>query len=255
MKTFMNRTWCVIYGTMCIVFLLTLSACHRTADEKAIDEARKAFDRQVVALTDSLPNLTESEFLAYYLPLVVSTYEQHKDDVFGAELLCDFINYANDPEKAHQLYDQASRLVQEDKNVCKYLALMDTRATVAPGMPYKEVCGIDVITGDSVCLSQFLGKDKPVLIDFWASWCSPCRELIKTHLMDVYAEGKVTIVGIAVWEDDIEDTRRAMDKLGVQWPVIYTGGREASPSMEYGVFGIPTTFLISPEGIILPNEE
>ena len=76
---------------------------------------------------------------------------------------------------------------------------------------------------------------------------------IKNNLIALAAEGKVNVVGVAVWEDSIEDTKNAMESYGIPWPVLYTGGRVDSPSIKYGVSSIPTLFLLAPDGTILAS--
>ena len=65
-----------------------------------------------------------------------------------------------------------------------------------------------------------------------------------------YAD-KLTILGIDVWEKKREDLDAVMPTLPITWPVIYTGDRDQSPADLYGVTGIPTLVLLSPDGTIL----
>lgn len=185
--------------------------------------------------------------------LFLETYSEHKSDSLGLKIFVPLIASFCTMEEALALYEESSELIREDSKIKVRIECVRNKATVTPGNPYKEINGTDALTGEALKLSSFIGGGKALLVDFWASWCAPCRREIKSHLLELASQGRVNIVGVAVWEDSVEDTRKAMSELGISWPVIFTGGRENSPSIEYGVLSIPTLFLISPEGTIIAS--
>jgi cytochrome c biogenesis protein CcmG/thiol:disulfide interchange protein DsbE len=101
--------------------------------------------------------------------------------------------------------------------------------------------------GNKIRLEDFRGK--VVLINFWASWCVPCRAeaVALENAWQKYKDRAVVFVGINI-QDKEEDARAFMKEFGI----TYLNGRDASGkiAVDYGVWGIPETFFIDPQGRI-----
>jgi thiol-disulfide isomerase/thioredoxin len=101
--------------------------------------------------------------------------------------------------------------------------------------------------GKEITLSQLKGK--VVLLDFWATWCGPCKESIP-HLIQLYKdyrESGFELVGMNVDKGDGEAVRRFVRSMDIPYPVV-TAPEDVVRS--YRVTGIPVTFLIDKEGKI-----
>lgn len=108
--------------------------------------------------------------------------------------------------------------------------------------------------GKTQKLSDFVGKGQYVLVDFWASWCGPCRAEIP-NLIDVYNKYKdknLNVLGVTV-SDRVEDSKGAIEELGINYPQIL-GANDWSAAEIYGVMGIPHIILFGPDGTILARD-
>jgi thiol-disulfide isomerase/thioredoxin len=121
-----------------------------------------------------------------------------------------------------------------------------------PGNMAADFIAADM-AGVPVSLSDYKGKY--VLLDFWASWCPPCRQG-NPHLVELFREYKakgLNIIGIA-WDDDTKDAwRKAMEKDGINlWPNVLCGaGTDNDIGEKYAIHFVPTKILIDPAGKII----
>ena len=105
---------------------------------------------------------------------------------------------------------------------------------------------LQVLTGEMVSLSDFRGK--PVLINFWATWCPPCiQEMpLLQEIADVYEE---ELVVLAINGGDSMEQIRAFAEA-FEYTLIFLADPENTLSLEYSVRGFPTSFFIDAEGLI-----
>ncbi len=123
---------------------------------------------------------------------------------------------------------------------------------LAEGQPAPDI-KLPAPNGDVIALSDYTGKDKYVLIDFWASWCRPCR-MANPHVVKLYNKYKdkgFEIVGISLDRDKGEWVQ-AIEADGLTWPQMSDlKFWQSAAAKLYSVNSIPYTVLLDKEGKIL----
>ncbi len=151
------------------------------------------------------------------------------------------VNKAMDPSIANSNY--VKKLIERE-------AILNS---VQPGQPAIEFTMNDT-TGKPVSLSSFKGK--VVLVDFWASWCGPCRAENPNVLAayNKYSNKGFAVLGVSL-DDDKAKWLAAIAKDGLTWTHVSDLTRwKNAAAKQYGVQSIPANFLIDKEGKILASD-
>ena len=103
------------------------------------------------------------------------------------------------------------------------------------------------LDGQEVTLSSLRGK--AVLLNFWASWCGPCR-IEMPFLQEIYEKwtgGRLVLLAVNLQEDPTK-VREFVEDGGYSFPILLTTGNEVP--VAYNIRGIPATFFIDADGVI-----
>lgn len=129
--------------------------------------------------------------------------------------------------------------------------LLKADATQA-GKMFVDFSGFTV-DGKDIKLSEYVGKGKYVLVDFWASWCGPCKAEIPNlvELQNKFGGDKFTVLGVNVWDEESK-FKAALTAEGINYPQIFVPqGNKDDATALYGIRGIPQIILFGPDGVIV----
>lgn len=158
--------------------------------------------------------------------------------------------YSLKPDVALPVFNQLSQELRLSYTGQGLYKLLNAHTVTALGQAAPNFTQNDV-NGKAVSLTDFKGKY--VLVEFWASWCSPCRAE-SPNLLKQYAAFKdkgFEILGVSV-DGDKAKWMDAIKKDGLTWPQISDlKGWDNEARKVYGISGVPANFLISPEGKII----
>ena len=209
-----------------------------------------AWSKEMQKIADD-STLTEAENDARYAEGLKKLYQENKDNAIGPWAFSNYLMYKDFTEaEIDALVQEAPAEYANLKRVAKAKNAAHQLTLTAEGQKFSD---FEVTAEDGAVqkLSDHVGKGKVVLVDFWASWCPPCRaEIPKLQTLKAKYGDKFDVLGVAVW-DNPEDTHKAIQELNITWPVIIGTHKLTEPTDLYGIKGIPHIIIFGPDGTIL----
>ena len=264
------------------VALVALTACKQ--EKKSSQEILDAFNQEMTqimddyrasaqevdadeALTDEEKEAKWEELQDATIAKMVATGKTYlkknsADTLVVPAVFGQVYSYMDDAELDKALSTIAPAL-KENKLVASVAEDLERRKATAVGSMFTDftvdhVAGVDK-DGNPIyekkSLSDFVGKGKVMLVDFWSPWCPPCKAEIPNikAVWEKYQGEDFDVLSVAVWEEsrkmDWHNTIDTAAVYGMKWQQLNNGHTE--PATLYGISGIPHMVLFGKDGTIL----
>lgn len=222
---------------------------------RAISDDYRQRSDSLMKLIDE--NLSEAEQEAMY-----NAARLHMDSVLSEMMVANIYNpigYMLLLEKSFNMKaDEFQEILKQYPHLANFQRIdrikkgFEAREATSAG---KQFTDFEIMQdGEAVKLSDFVKPGQYTLVDFWASWCGPCKKeiIIIKQLYEKYNSKGLQVVGVDVWETP-EQAKEYLNENPLPWDVMLTGeGNEITD--KYGIKGIPCIILIDPDGKIVARD-
>lgn len=233
---------------LCIALLMT--ACKREDKSAKLLADYQALNERVAEQLNSTESQEEADSIVTAFIDEAFELQQAAPESEAAYVILGDIYYMLSMEQKEQAFHVLDLDSLEAHELQHHYAAFVAEQKTAVGLAYTDFTAATA-DGNAMALSDFVGKSEYLLVDFWASWCGPCRRSMPglKELLAKHGE-QLTIVGVSVDESE-ESWQQAVAALEIIWQQLHDVNGEGAKA--YGITAIPHTVLISRDGTILAH--
>ncbi len=184
------------------------------------------------------------------MPLLKGIIKENADNGIGEVMLGLYMNYCS-PDEWDEVHALISEEMRTNPSIFMANSVFGRMRDTWIGKNFIDIEGKD-LDGRDVRLSDYVGKGRYVLIDFWASWCVPCIHEAKEQLIPLHekyaGDPRFMILGLSI-EKSVERIADAVSHNSLPWQQMVATGK--SPMGVYAFSSIPQLMLIAPDGTII----
>jgi thiol-disulfide isomerase/thioredoxin len=226
----------------------------------------KALEDEYAEIVESAqnPELTEAQreeikkqvgnFEEKYYQTIKNSITDNAGNDFGLYNLCNYYNIYS-PEELAVVLESYIAAFPTNARLLSIKKINDVTLETSVGKQFKDFEMADV-DGNMHKLSEYISANKVTLVDFWASWCGPCRAEMPAvkAAYEAYKDKGFGIVGVSL-DSNKEAWTAAIKNLGMEWAHISDlKGWNCAGAKLYGVNSIPATVLVAQDGTILARD-
>ena len=241
--TFCNREWQIVCDT--------LSVLSKEMNQLALQAYSGQLNIEEQAKTQEKMERLNDRFKDF----IFRTGKKNISNEFGYFILTYYGDGLFNPTQCKELIDEMPEALRQRPAIKKMEEMLKKMQSVAIGNQISDFKMAD-INGNEVSILDEVKKNKLTVLDFWASWCGPCRQAMPqvVELYKQYHDKGLGIIGISL-DNNAEAWKSAVDELGITWTQVSDlKGWENAIAEAFSIHAIPHMMVLDQEGRIVSND-